>query len=367
MKEDFLQRKLQERREKQSFRQLKPVEDAIDFCSNDYLGIARNRLLRQATTLSDHLASGSGGSRLLAGNYALLEETEQFIASFHNAEAALIFNSGYDANLGLFSCVPQRGDTILFDNLSHASIRDGIRLSFAQSFSFAHNDVSDLESKLCKAQGTIFVVTESVFSMDGDSCPLAAMVKICEQYQAHLIIDEAHATGVIGSKGEGLVQKLGLEKSVFARIHTFGKACGVHGAAILGSGLLKDYLVNFARPFIYTTALPPQSAAHILASYRLFPQMVPERAHLATLISRFSQLADGLETLPSTTPIQAVIIPGNSRVREVAAVLQQNRLDVRPVLYPTVPAGKERLRIVLHSFNTQEELDFLLNCLKNSV
>jgi 8-amino-7-oxononanoate synthase len=163
------------------------------------------------------------------------------------------------------------------------------------------------------------------------------------------------------------VQKLGLEKSVFARIHTFGKACGVHGAAILGSGLLKDYLVNFARPFIYTTALPPQSAAHILASYRLFPQMVAERAHLATLISRFSQLADGLETLPSTTPIQAVIIPGNSRVREVAAVLQQNRLDVRPVLYPTVPAGKERLRIVLHSFNTQEELDFLLNCLKNSV
>src|SRR5436190_3874515 len=254
MAENFLNKKIDERKEQNSFRQLSlPKGGMIDFCSNDYLGIVKNDLLNRQSRFEQPDHSGATGSRLLTGNYKLIEETEQFIANFHNAEAGLIFNSGYDANVGLLSSVPQRGDTILYDYLSHASIRDGIRLSFAQSFSFQHNDLNDLEERLKKATGNIFVVTESVFSMDGDLCPLKDLVTLCEKYNANLIIDEAHATGVIGKKGEGFVQTLNLESKVFARIHTFGKAIGVHGAIVLGSTSLRDYLINFARSFLYST------------------------------------------------------------------------------------------------------------------
>jgi len=194
----FLDKKLQERKNQNAFRSLKINQQSIDFCSNDYLGIAK-----QLTIDSGQCAMGSTGSRLLAGNYPLIEAVEKEIAAFHESEAALIFNSGYDANIGLLSSVPQKGDTIIYDFLSHASIRDGIRLSFAQSYSFKHNDVADLEKKLQQATGNIFIVTESVFSMDGDICPLADIIALCEQYNAHLIIDEAHATGVIGKKERG--------------------------------------------------------------------------------------------------------------------------------------------------------------------
>lgn len=367
MNEDFLKRKLLQRKEQNAFRRLTLTQGKIDFCSNDYLGIARNKLLHKNNNAADLYASGATGSRLLSGNYELIEQTEQFIADFHGTEAALVFNSGYDANLGLLSCVPQRGDTILYDSLSHASIRDGIRLSFAESFSFLHNDLNDLEEKLKKADRNLFVVTESVFSMDGDICPLNDLVKLCGLYAANLIIDEAHATGVLGERGEGLVQMLGQEKNVFARIYTFGKACGVHGAAVLGSANLKDYLINFSRSFIYSTALPEQAIAHIKNSYELFPGMKMERAYLNELISDFQRKTIGLEVLHSSTPIQGIVIPGNEKVREAAAYLQQNNLDIRPILYPTVPRGKERLRIILHSFNTKEEVSLLVKCLKNSV
>jgi 8-amino-7-oxononanoate synthase len=168
----------------------------------------------------------------------MIEEVEKQIAVFHQSETALLFNSGYDANIGLLSSVPQKGDTILYDQLCHASIRDGIRLSFANAFSFAHNDLVDLQKKMEHATGTLFIVTESVFSMDGDLCPLAELVNIAQKNKAHLIIDEAHATGVIGEKGEGLVQQLQMQDHVFARVHTFGKACGCHGAVVLGSKVI---------------------------------------------------------------------------------------------------------------------------------
>ena len=248
MKEDFLDKKLNERKENNAFRQLRLPDNKIDFCSNDYLGIVKNNLINQTSFLKH----GSTGSRLLAGNYLLIEKTEKILADFHNAEAGLIFNSGYDSNIGLLSCVPQRGDTIIYDYLSHASLRDGIRLSFAKAFSFLHNDLEDLEKKLKAAVGNIFVVTESVFSMDGDFAPLIKISLLCEKYNASLIIDEAHATGVVGEKGEGLVQHLNLQTKCFARIHTFGKAVGAHGAIILGSKKLKDYLINFfARIYLY--------------------------------------------------------------------------------------------------------------------
>ncbi|HEY4062175.1 MAG TPA: 8-amino-7-oxononanoate synthase [Puia sp.] len=377
--EDFLDRKLNERRTQNAFRQLRLPDGKTDFCSNDYLGIATRGLIETAWASPDRRSSakpvpaslpagdshGSGGSRLLAGNYPLIEETEKSLASFHQAAAGLIFNSGYDANLGVLSSVPQRGDSILYDQLSHASIRDGIRLSFAQSFSFLHNDTTDLEKKLRTATGNRFVVIESVYSMDGDQAPLPEIVALCREYGAHLIVDEAHATGVIGTKGEGLVQAKGLQNECFARIHTFGKAVGCHGAIVLGSDRLRDYLVNFSRALIYTTALPAASIRAIRTAYELFPQLQAEREQLQKLIDRFQQTSMAFEKLESRTPIQGVIVPGNEAVREVAARLQASGLDIRPILYPTVPKGGERLRIVLHAFNTMEELDRVIAILKN--
>ena len=199
--------------------------------------------------------------------------------------------------------------------------------------------------------------------MDGDLCPLKELVTLCKQYNAHLIIDEAHATGVVGDKGEGLVQHLNFHQKVFARVHTFGKGCGCHGAVVLGSNSLRDYLINFARSFIYSTALPPHAIATISKSYELFPTMNKERKHLQSLIDYFQSAKINYPKLISNTPIQVVIVEGNTEVKRVANLLQDNNLDVRPILYPTVPKGKERLRIVLHSFNTLEEVKLLVSLL----
>ncbi len=358
--DDFLNKKINERKENHSFRQLHLPDNKVDFCSNDYLGIVTHSIFNiQHSTFK----TGSTGSRLLSGNYPLIEEVEKQIASFHQSEAALIFNSGYDANIGLLSSVAQKGDTILYDHLCHASIRDGIRLSFAHAFSFAHNDLIDLQKKLTHATGTVFIVTESVFSMDGDLCPLAELVAIAEIHKAHLIIDEAHATGIIGGKGEGLVQHLQCQDKVFARVHTFGKACGCHGAVVLGSKLLRDYLINFARSLVFSTALPEQSVMMIKMSYETFPEMKEERLHLQKLINQFQSATIRFEKWPSVTAIQIVIIPGNADVKKIAASLQKNNLDVRAILYPTVPKGKERLRIVLHAFNKEEEVERLVSLL----
>ena len=361
MNEDFLEKKLTERRQANALRSLIVTEGKIDFCSNDYLGIVKNKLIENV--IKQNLSHGSTGSRLLSGNYPLIEETEKFITEFHDAEAGLIFNSGYDANTGLLASVPQKGDAVIYDQLSHASIRDGIRLSFATSFSFFHNDMVDLEKKLAAVihqHQNIFVVTESVFSMDGDMAPLIEISELCEKYHAGLIVDEAHATGVVGERGEGLVQHLHLQKKCFARVHTFGKACGCHGAIVLGSAQLKNYLINFARPFIYSTSLPPAGAAAIAASYRIFPLMNKERNHLNSLLSLFKKKSLKYSLLKSDTPIQVVIIPGNDEVKKVAISLQENNLDVRAILYPTVPKGQERLRIVFHAFNTTEEVKKLI-------
>jgi 8-amino-7-oxononanoate synthase len=360
MNENFLNQKLQERSALHALRTLRLAGGQADFCSNDYLGIARNGLIETALS-GNHFAHGSTGSRLLAGNYAMIEEAERGIARFHDASAALIFNSGYDANFGLLACIAQKGDLILYDKLSHASIRDGIRQSFAESYSFAHNDPGDLEKKLKSRKGNCFVVTESVFSMDGDTAPLRDIITISEQYEAHVIVDEAHATGVVGKQGEGLVQHLGLQHRCFARIHTFGKALGCHGAAILGSLNLRNYLINFCRPFIYSTAIPPSSVAAIQAVYKIFPGLEKEREWLSNLIALFGQ--PGFKK--SATPIQCFVMPGNENVKNISRILLENNLDARPILYPTVPKGEERLRIALHSFNTMEETKKLISILTN--
>lgn len=249
-------KKLNERKEKGSYRSLFSFEDASDFWSNDYLGLARAPLAYPG-------CSGSTGSRLISGNTALIQMAESRIARFFGSEAALVFNSGYDANLGFFSAVPQKGDTVLYDELIHASVRDGIRLSHAKSYSFRHNDLKDLQRKAEHASGTVFIAVESLYSMDGDLAPLPELADWCELHGALLVVDEAHAGGVFGEGGRGLVAAAGLESRCFARLVTFGKAYGMHGGAICGGKLLCEFLINFARSFIYTTALPEAHYSHL--------------------------------------------------------------------------------------------------------
>src|SRR5690606_21065317 len=309
--------------------------------------------------------NGATGSRLLSGNFELYDEAERYLASFHQAESALIFNSGYDANLGFFGSLTDRDSVILYDELAHASIRDGIRLSSSKAYKFKHNDLLDLEQKLQNYQGQnrdVFVVTESVFSMDGDSPDIKKLAELCSQHKAFLVIDEAHALGVFGEKGEGLVQHLGLHNHVFARIMTFGKALGCHGAAILGSTQLKDYLVNFSRSFIYTTALSPHSVATILVAYQHLEKAKTEREKLQQNIRLFNEL---FQTADASS-IKSILVSGNENVKQKAIYLQQSGYDVKPILSPTVPEGKERLRFCLHSYNTEDQIRNVKQIMSNN-
>ena len=363
----FIKAKLQERLESGSLRRLQVNDNLIDFCSNDYLGYAQ---VIETESLSKLLPTGSTGSRLLNGNSMLAESLESQLADFHGAEAGLIYNSGYDANVGLFSCIPQRCDTVIYDELIHASIRDGIRLSFANNFSFFHNDLIHLENRLKVATGNVYVAVESVYSMDGDFASLKDIADLCDFYKASLIVDEAHATGIFGEKGSGRVQELNLEKRVFARVHTFGKALGCHGAIILGSALLRDYLINFSRSFIYTTALPPSSLNQIKIAYERLSEDDLNIKKIKKLILYFRSQsiglkANGLEIIDSHSPIQCIVIPGNEQVKAVSEKLKQAGLDLRPILSPTVKKNRERLRICLHTFNDQKQVDELITLLLN--
>lgn len=360
-----LQEILDKRKEESLYRYLQINEGLIDFCSNDYLSFARSNRIKQEVkyySAEINYLSGATGSRSISGNTAYAEELEKFIAEFHNAEAGLLFNSGYDANLGLFSCIAKKDDTLICDELIHASIIDGCRLSYANRFRFAHNDVNDLVKKLQHAKGNIFVAVESVYSMDGDIPPLKEIASLCEQYHANLIVDEAHATGIFGNHGRGLVNHFSLEKKVFARVHTFGKAIGCHGAMVIGSEVLRNYLINFARSFIFTTALPFHSLVTIRSAYEQLMDDGFNNTYLHELIRNFK---DGFENLgdsfliESNSPIQSLVIPGNERARRVSRQLQEKGFDVRAILSPSVPAGKERLRISLHLHNTMKQVDQL--------
>lgn len=352
--------KLQQRKDADNFRSLRVTTDLVDFYSNDYLGFARDEKLQEKIQeeIKSHnnSLSGSTGSRLLSGNSEYAEELEKFLAEYHQSESALIFNSGFDANYGLLSTLPYRGDTIIYDELVHASFHDGIRNSKANSVSFLHNNIVNLEEKLKSATGLKYVVIESIYSMDGDFAPLKEIVTLCEEYEAGLIIDEAHATGVFG-KGR-VADEIPNEK-ILACIHTFSKALGAHGAVVLCSNELKEFLVNYCRPFIYSTALPFHSLAAIKCGYALMNEADVKREKLFSLIEFFKQKIQSNETallITSNSPIQSVLISGNKNVKEFASKIQEQGLDVRPILYPTVPKGKERVRICLHSFNTETEV-----------
>lgn len=386
-----LAEKLETRAQNNALRKLPLPNVLIDFSSNDYIGFSKNKSIFEQTHQylidNDCIQNGATGSRLLTGNHRVYQEAEKFIAQFHQTESALIFNSGYDANVGFFSSVPQKGDLILYDELCHASIRDGIQLSNAKSYKFKHNDFENLERLIVNFNGgnsdnigntsnfqlptSIFIVTESVFSMDGDTPNLEELILLSEKHNCHLVIDEAHALGVFGSTGEGLVQLLGLQDQIFARIMTFGKGLGCHGAAILGSQELKDYLVNFARSFIYTTGLSPHSVATILMAYQHLETEKRSIEKLRENSIHFNQEKNLLGLKPmfvrSKSAIQSAIIPGNQNVKSIANQIQEKGFDIKAILSPTVQEGQERLRFCLHSYNTKEEISEVLRLLSNFV
>lgn len=369
--------KLEQRKVEHALRSLQKPSNNIDFSSNDYLGFAKSATIFEEThqlLKSNHLiANGSTGSRLLSGNSDLYGEVEKDLCRFHQSEAALIFNSGYNANLGFFGTIPQRGDIILYDELIHASIRDGIQLSNAKSYKFKHNDLDDLNEILKRFQDDkiqIYVVTEAVFSMDGDTPDLIAMANLCEKYLAHFVVDEAHSLGVFGKQGCGKIQALGLQNNIFARIVTFGKALGCHGAAILGSADLKNYLVNFSRSFIYTTALPPHALASIKVAYehlKLSPRAESRGLKLLENIQFFTSEIQRLQLeslfIKSSSAIHCCMISNAKKTQQIAKNLQANGFDVKPILSPTVSKSQERLRFCLHRYNSKEEITEVLELL----
>jgi len=375
---DRLARALDLRRENGQLRYLQVI-DGIDLWSNDYISLARNENLRIA--LRDWEIEytgrlGSTGSRSISGQTDLARRLEEELAIFHRAEAGLVFNSGYDANLGFFAAVPQRQDHIVSDELIHASIIDGCRLSYATRHRFRHNDPGDLERTLQKindkrmAGSQIFVVVETVYSMDGDQAPLRVLVELCERYGAVLVADEAHATGVFGEQGRGLISAHGLENRVFARIHTFGKALGHHGAVILGSSILKQYLINYARSFIFTTGLPPQSLAFVSRAYREIQKPGFDVSSLHHLIKYFKEKIvppEGTRLIPSDSPIQCLVVPGSHRAAAMAMGLQKKGFCIKAIQHPSVAAGQERLRISLHLHNRETEIDRLAQYLHDFV
>lgn len=340
--------------------------DLIDFSSNDYLGLARSKKLK-ALILKEYqelpTQNGSTGSRLLTGNSILVESCEERLANLFGFESSTVFSSGYMANIAFFSSVPQRGDTVIYDEYSHACIKDGCRLSTAKRLSFKHNDISDLEKKLNDATGDIFIVCEAVYSMDGDFAPLTEIVCLSKRFNAKVIVDEAHSTGIWGKQGSGLISELGLQNSIYAVIHTFGKAMGIHGASISGSSHLKKFIINFSRPFIYTTA---PSDFEIISIQTAFDFLEEHPSLNLDLLNKIKAFNTQIEGFSSPSAIKSIVIGGNDRTRNLAQTFQSMGFDIRPILSPTVKEGSERLRICLHTYNTDEEIALICQKLKKA-
>lgn len=365
--------KLAQRKEQGTFRSLKTIDGQIDFTSSDYLGFARSKELKRRIAEAEKefsdLGIGSTGSRLLTGNSKLAEAVEQQVAAFHGAETALIFNSGYDANVGLYSSLGRVAQYIVYDELIHASVHDGMRLSHAESIPFKHNDVQHLKSVLSMLDGAAVVAVESVYSMDGDLAPLKELVAVCKEFDASLIVDEAHAVGLFG-EGRGRVSELGLEDEVYARLVTFSKALGCHGAAVLGNDNLRQFLVNHARSLIFSTFTSNHSLLAVKCAYDILSVYDYSHLNISHLIGLFNQSMNdvsGVRVVGGASPILGVIIAGNAEVRALAAAMQKDGFDVRPIVSPTVPKGMERIRICLHEFNTEEEVKGLVASLKKAL
>lgn len=371
----YLLKALAEREQNGLLRKLSYNFPEIDFCSNDYLGFSKlgwlDKKLQSLNTgdsqNNEPVHFGATGSRLICGNSRQIEEAEKQIALFHHAQSALIFNSGYDANVGLISSVAQKTDLILFDEFVHASIYDGIRLSHATHYKFKHNDTEGLEELIQRHQknfDNIYVIVESVYSMDGDSAPLLELVEICQDFKnIFLIVDEAHAIGVFGKQGRGLCNALAIENKIFARIYTYGKSMGCHGAAIVGSEILRNYLINFSRTFIYTTALPSYSIEAIKHSYQLLIETNQKDLLQSNIAYFYSKASELKNCVKSQSAIHALQLGNNEAADRLDKLLKAHKIHARIMKSPIVKPGRERARFSIHAFNTKDEMDALVEVL----
>ncbi len=361
----FIEKRLTERAGKGLLRSLQVYENTLDFFSNDYLSMAR--ISMPSATLS-----GGTGSRLISGNSKLKETTESFIAEFYGYSAALCFNSGYDANLGVFSSLLTRNTAVVYDELCHASIRDGIRLGMGKSIHFKHNNIIDLENKLTLLRQSdpempCLVAIETIYSMDGDAAPVEDILELCSKYNAMLIADEAHAIGISGIHGKGLMFPYSGHPSLPAVVITFGKAFGLHGAAVLGSSNLIQYLVNYSRSFIYTTALPDNHFQLLKDRHLMVATCDEKREQVKWLtkyiVSHVSKekwiITGGVATIISLRPQAGIDLKS-----EESRLLKEG-FAVKAIFPPTVPENSERLRISVHAHNTQKEVNQLIKILNS--
>lgn len=343
----------------------------LSFCSNNYLGLANHPKIKQAAIEAIHRYGwGTGASRLVSGNMTLHQELEKKIAEFKGTEAALLFPTGYMANLGALCALVSKGDIVIGDKLNHASIIDGCRQSGATFRVYPHNDVSQLESLLRRSSPyrRRLVVTDSVFSMDGDTAPLPEIVNIATKYDAIIMVDDAHATGVFGKQGRGMIEHYGLEGKIDIIMGSFSKAIGSIGGFIAGNKHLIDFLKNKARPFIYTTALPPAACAASLAGLALIREDVSIIDKLWKNIRYLkSQLSKFTDTIAVESPIVPLIVGSPEDAVSLSMKLYENGILIPAIRPPTVPPGTSRLRISLMATHTEDDIDKLINTLKPQI
>ena len=361
-------RELEAREQRRSLAEIQ----GTNLCSNDYLELSRHPELMEAVERAVRNAErvGGTGSRLLSGHAAAWEQLEEEFAQFAGTEAALYFGSGYLANLGLLTALLKKDDLVFSDALNHASLIDGMRLSGARKIIYPHLDLDTLEVELRKhahERGRKLIVTESVFSMEGDIAPVKEIVKVAERHGAGVIVDEAHATGVQGASGRGIAVREGIAENLAAAVHTCGKALASAGAFVCGSAPLKEHLINHARTFIFATAMPPYMAEQIRAALRLALGMDREREGLLAKAERLrnSLRARGLDSGKSSTQIVPWIIGENAQALGAAEHLRAQGFAVRAVRPPTVPPGSARLRFSLTSGISDDELLRLENTLNS--
>ena len=346
------------------------IGSGFQFSSNDYLGLSRHpamaAAIHAAVEASDRVAST--GSRLLSGHVGAWALLEEGFSDYLDVEAALFFNSGYAANTGLLTAIARKQDTVFSDAANHASLIDGIRLSGCRKVIFPHLDLNFLEDALRSRdnrEGERLIVVESIFSMDGDCAPIEELVTLAEKYDAGLIVDEAHATGVVGPEGRGLIAASGRSEAIIASVHTCGKALAASGAFVAGSRTLKEYLTNHARPFIYTTVLPPYMAAQVGAGIKLAASAEDERARLGAMSERLREglTKAGFDTGQSSTQIVPVLLGSNERALGIAQGLRDEGFEVRAIRTPTVPEGTARLRLSLTADLPPDAVDGLVDAM----